>query len=91
MSTIDWSVEDVPPETEVRAAFEGAYVTVEIQKIIPLKVLRDGLHESKKYAQVVSSIRAIGLVEAPVVIPGPEVTGDISYLMATCASRFSSN
>ena len=79
MSTIDWSVEDVPPETEVRAAFEGAYVTVEIQKIIPLKVLREGLHESKKYAQVVSSIRAIGLVEAPVVIPGPG--GDGRYFL----------
>lgn len=47
---------------------------------IPLKALRDGVHESKKYAQIVSSIKAIGLVEAPVVIAAPGDSGQY-YLL----------
>lgn len=64
----------------MRTAFERDYVTVDIASIIPLKTLRDGVHESKKYAQIVSSIKAIGLVEAPVVIAAPGDSGQY-YLL----------
>jgi len=80
MSKHDWPVDGFPSETVVRSAFEDAYVTLKIEQIVPLKILRDGLHESKKYAQVVSSIRAIGLVEASVVLPAPQGTGEY-YLL----------
>jgi hypothetical protein len=38
--------------------------------LVPLKTLRPGTKESKKYDQIVRSIRAIGLIEAPVVAAG---------------------
>lgn len=53
----------------VRAAFERDFVTVSIDAIVPLKNLRQGALESGKYGQILCSIKAIGLVEAPAVIP----------------------
>ncbi len=60
-------------EGQVRSAFESDLVTVALAAIVPLKALRPGTLESRKYAQILSSIRAIGLVEPPAVIgaPGP--------------------
>lgn len=49
-------------------AFDRDIKTIAISAIIPLKSLPEGARESRKFAQVVSSIKAIGLVEAPVVI-----------------------
>lgn len=69
-----------PVGIEVRAAFENQLITIEIDKIVSLKMLREGIHESKKYAQVVSSIKAIGLVEPPVVIAAPGDTGQFFLL-----------
>jgi hypothetical protein len=40
-----------------------------LNQIVPLKTLRAGAKESTKYGQILSSVRAIGLVEAPVVTP----------------------
>ena len=42
---------------------------VAVSQIVPSRSLRPGTKDSKKYAQIVGSIRAIGLVEAPVVHP----------------------
>ena len=55
----------------VRAAFDRDFVTVPIAAIVPLKSLRQGALESGKYGQILSSIKAIGLVEAPAVIAAP--------------------
>ncbi|WP_234943714.1 ParB/RepB/Spo0J family partition protein [Sinorhizobium meliloti] len=43
--------------------------------IVPLKSLPEGARESRKFAQVLSSIKAIGLVEAPVVIADTRSAG----------------
>jgi RepB plasmid partitioning protein/ParB-like nuclease domain len=59
-------------DDDVHMAFLKEGVTIPITSIAPLKILREGVHESKKYLQIVSSIKAIGVVEAPVVIPDPE-------------------
>ena len=53
----------------IRLAFERETRRLKIGQIVPLKALRSGAKESKKYAQILSSVRAIGLVEAPVVTP----------------------
>lgn len=55
----------------IRAAFERDFVTVLVDAIVPLKSLRQGTLESGKYSQILCSIKAVGLVEAPVVIPTP--------------------
>lgn len=51
----------------VKLAFEPESVVLSLDQITPLKTLRPGTKDSKKYAQIVRSVRAIGLVEAPVV------------------------
>lgn len=56
----------------VRLAFERQFVTVPIDKLLPLKPLRPAIKESKKYGQIVASIRAIGVVEPPAVMRDPK-------------------
>ena len=56
----------------VKLAFERDIVVLRLDQIVPLKSLRPGAKESKKYAQILCSVRAIGLVEAPVVTPDPK-------------------
>src|SRR3546814_9953934 len=60
---VDAPCSDHTADGSVRAAFLREYVSVPVDAIVPLKVLRDGISESRKYAQIVSSIKAIGLVE----------------------------
>lgn len=77
MSTDDWptrvaGAEETLANGHVLLAFDRECITVYIEAIVPLKKLREGVHQSRKYAQIVSSIKAIGLVEAPVIIPDPQ-------------------
>jgi ParB-like chromosome segregation protein Spo0J len=60
---------------DLAIGFERQSVIVPIAELIPLKVLRPNTKESQKYAQVLSSVRAVGLVEAPVVTPDPTHQG----------------
>jgi hypothetical protein len=64
---------------DVKLAFERESVVVAIENLVPMKTLRFGMKESKKYDQIVRSIRAIGLIEAPVVVPDPKRAG--KYLL----------
>ena len=76
----DWS-EPNPPEMEpgsdhrVRLGFERETVTIALDQLVPLKILQQGVRESKKFAQILSSIKAIGIVEAPAVAPDPKSAG----------------
>jgi hypothetical protein len=56
-----------PAPGPVKLAFESESIVVSIAQLVPLKILRPGTKTSKKYAQIVRSIQAIGIVEAPVV------------------------
>lgn len=56
----------------VRLAFQTTSVTLGLDQLVPLKTLRPGTRGSKKYAQILGSVKAIGLVEAPVVTPDPQ-------------------
>src|SRR5690606_29800066 len=57
------------PGKGVTLGFERESVIVPVAQLVPLKVLRPGTKESRKYAQILISVRAVGLVEAPVVAP----------------------
>lgn len=65
----------IASDARVHLAFEQDCLALSLETIVPLKTLREGVHQSKKYAQIISSIKAIGLVEAPVVIPDPQHDG----------------
>jgi RepB plasmid partitioning protein len=66
--------------TRVKISFEPQAVTLALSQIVSLKTLRPGIKESKKYAQILSSIRVIGLVEAPVVTPNTMKPGEYFLL-----------
>jgi hypothetical protein len=59
----------------VTLAFERESVIVALTKLVPLKVMRPGTKDSRQYAQILTSVRTIGLVEQPVVIPDKERQG----------------
>jgi ParB-like chromosome segregation protein Spo0J len=52
----------------VAQAFERESIVLALTKLSPLKVMRPGTKESSKYQQILTSVRAVGLVEPPVVI-----------------------
>lgn len=55
----------------IKLAFEHNTIELAIEQLVPLKTMRAGTKGSKKYEQIVRSVRAIGLVEAPVVARDP--------------------
>jgi hypothetical protein len=76
----DWAsdgggLDETGADNRVSLGFERATVTVTIDAIVALKSLREGVRESRKFAQIVSSIKAIGLVEAPAVVPDTQHPG----------------
>jgi len=56
-------------------AFERETIVIALSRISPLKVLRSGTRESNKYRQILTSVRAIGIIESPAVIPAPNRPG----------------
>lgn len=53
----------------VAIAFERESVVIALAQIVPLKTMRPGTKESHKYSQILVSVRAVGLIEPPAVIP----------------------
>lgn len=58
-----------------KVGFELATRKVLIASILPLKTMRPTTKASQKYRQIMASIRAIGLVECPVVVPNAKKKG----------------
>lgn len=55
--------------------FEPTSVVVRLDALLPLKSLREDVKLSAKYRQIATSIRAVGLVEPPVVTPDRTAVG----------------
>lgn len=64
----------------IKLSFEDEPRIIPITCLVPLKVLRAGVKDSKKYDQILRSVRSIGLVEAPVVAPVPDAPGQYFLL-----------
>ena len=62
-------------DTGVAWGFEQRTVLLAIDAILPMKPLRPDVKMSSKYRQILTSIRAVGLVEPPVVTPDPSNPG----------------
>src|SRR5476649_941334 len=86
-----------PPS--VKMAFEGTSVRLAIADIQPLRLVTPTVKGSVKYAQIIASIREVGIIEPPVVArdrsaPGKyllldghlrlEVLKDLGEEVATC-------
>ena len=63
------------PDDRIKFGFENTTVLLKIEQIVALKELRPSDKTGKKYAQIISSIRTIGLVEFPVVTPDHDHPG----------------
>jgi ParB-like chromosome segregation protein Spo0J len=59
----------------VNLAFDQNLVTIAVSSIIPLKTFPDSVKSSRQFLQILSSIKAVGLIEAPVVIPDKKNNG----------------
>jgi hypothetical protein len=59
----------------IHLAFDRDFLAIPVAAIVPLKTLPDGARASRSYSQVLSSIKAIGLIEAPVVLADPNNAG----------------
>lgn len=59
----------------VALACERATIVIPISQITPLKVMRPGTKQSNKYGQILASVRSVGLVEPPVVLPDTDRAG----------------
>ena len=60
-------------------AFESESVFIEISNIHPVKQFQKRVKKTKKYLQISASIREVGIVEPPIVIPEPHKKG--KYLL----------
>ena len=61
----------------IHLAFDRDFLTIPVAAIVPLKRLPDGARVSRSYSQVLSSIKAIGLIEAPVVMADAKNAGNL--------------
>ena len=59
----------------VAHAFEDDCVTLAVDALLPVRVLRTATKSSKKYQRITASIREVGLVEPPVVARDPANPG----------------
>lgn len=64
----------------VSHAFEDDCVTLAVDALLPVRVLRTATKSSKKYQQITASIREVGLVEPPVVVRDPANPGTFLLL-----------
>ncbi len=64
----------------VAHAFEDDCVTLALDALLPVRVLRTATKSSKKYQQITASIREVGLVEPPVVARDPTNPGTFLLL-----------
>ncbi|MGE6323344.1 plasmid partitioning protein RepB C-terminal domain-containing protein [Pseudomonas oryzihabitans] len=59
----------------IHLAFDRDFLTIPVAAVVPLKTLPAGAKESRSYSQVLSSIEAIGLIEALVVMADAKNAG----------------
>ena len=54
---------------DIRIGFDTETIELKIEQIMPLKILTPGAKESKRYKQILTSIKEVGVIEPPVVSP----------------------
>jgi hypothetical protein len=73
-------MDNTPYTTAVKIGFESQAVILPISQIVRLKKLQPGVKDSRKYSQILGSIRVVGLVEAPVVSVNSKKDGEYFLL-----------
>lgn len=60
------------PKTEIKTGFSEKTVDLQIDQIIAAKIINPAARKSEKYLQILASIRAVGIIEPPVVTRDPQ-------------------
>ena len=68
------------PASSVRMGFEETGLRLAIADIQPIRLVTDGIKKTQKYAQIVSSIAEVGIIEPPVVARDPKDSGKFLLL-----------
>ena len=61
--------------TSIRGAFEPETVSVELADLVPLRSIEPNVLKGKKFQQILSSVREIGVIEPPTVVRQEGGTG----------------
>jgi hypothetical protein len=67
------------PQTEIKMGFEPDMVTLSLDQIALTKTLPDSLKNSVKFKKIMASIKEIGIIEPPAVMPDSKAQG--RYIM----------
>lgn len=68
------------PKGDIQIGFDKHTITLKIDQIVRLKTIPDAVRTSKKFAQIVASIREIGIIEPPAVAPDTTNSGQYFLL-----------
>lgn len=68
------------PDGMVKAAFADATDRIALEHLTPLRPVPEGVRRSRKYSQIVASVREIGMVEPLIVAPDRAVPGKFLVL-----------
>lgn len=60
------------PQTAIKTGFDNTTVNLRVDQIAPIKIVNQGTRKSPKYFQILASIRAVGIIEPPVVARDPQ-------------------
>jgi len=59
----------------IRLGFDTDTIEVQLNMVVPLKIVTDQIRNSRKYKQIETSIREVGIIEPPVVAPDRQSKG----------------
>lgn len=67
--------EHLQQKRDIQLGFDAEILSLEIGKIMPIKTISERVRGSRRYQQIVVSIREVGIIEPPVVTPSPHMKG----------------
>lgn len=62
-------------KSKISFGFDTDTIEIPFDKIIPVKVIPPGLKASRKFHQILTSIREVGIIEPPAVVPDRSLKG----------------
>lgn len=60
---------------KIQIGFDEDTIDLRIGQIVPLKIVTDAARSSRKFKQIVASIKEIGIIEPPIVAPDKQTKG----------------
>lgn len=62
-------------KSQIRLGFDTDTIELNLDQIIPIKMIPSGLKTSRKFHQILTSIREVGIIEPPAVVPDRSLKG----------------